>query len=70
MHRPTELKFLKGAVSVKYSRDGDVSDEVFFQHEVIIRNIAYPELIQFIYDNVCALIENAEEDLLDSKDDN
>ena len=66
----SEVKFLDGAVVVKYNKDGESTDEVFFRKEVFVRKIAYPELIQYIYDNLCLLVENAEEDLLDYKDDN
>lgn len=66
----TEAKFLDGAIVVKYSKDGNGTDELYFRHEVFVRKIAYPELIQFIIDNLSLLVENAEEDLLDYKDDN
>lgn len=69
MHTITEVKFLDGAVVIKYTREGESTDEVFFRREVFVRKIAYPELIQFVYDNLCLLVENAEEDLLDFKQD-
>lgn len=60
---------MKGGVTVRYQKDGDITDEVMFTHEVVVKNIAYPELIQYIYQNLCLLVENAEEDLLDFKED-
>jgi hypothetical protein len=70
-YRPLDLQFIKGGVRVRYNRDGEVTDEVMFTHEAIIKNIAYPELIEYIYENVAQLIANVEEDLLEfQQDDN